>query len=234
MHRRPAEPQDSPAIRSGTITSLKPTRRDPNRISVHLDGAFAFALPAELVATEHLAIGDALDEGRVTSLLAANQVSQATEAALAFLAYRPRSEREVRDRLRRGDYPDETIEQVIAKLYDWRYLDDADFARRWVEGRTNQKPRGGRLLQQELRQKGIAPELAREVIAEADLDETAAAEALARKRLPSYAGEDSMVVRRRLGAYLARRGYGFDVVRVALERAMGEVEEADEPPPDLE
>lgn len=212
-------------VRFGRITALKPTRRDPNRISVHLDGTFAFALPADVVASEHLAPGDDLDEQQVRTLLAADRVARATEAALAFLAYRPRSEREVRDRLRRAEYLPEAIEQVIAKLYDWRYLDDADFARRWVEGRTNQRPRGGRLLQQELRQKGIDAELAREVIAEADLDEAAAAEALARKRLGRYAGEDPRVVRRRLGAYLARRGYGFDVVRTALERAMGEEED---------
>lgn len=218
--------QPTPA--PGHITSLKPTRRDPKRVSLHLDGAYAFTLPADLVASQHLEVGDFLDESRLAALLAADQVSRATEAALAFLAYRPRSEREVRDRLRRGAYPQETIKKVIARLHDWRYLDDADFARRWVEGRTMQRPRGSRLLQQELRQKGIDSEIAREAIAEADLDEAAAAEALARKRLAAYAGEDPRVVRRRVGAYLARRGYNFDVVRAALDRAMGEPEEAEE------
>jgi regulatory protein len=217
---------------SGRISALKPTRRDPKRISLHLDGAYAFTLPDDLVASEHLEVGDFLDEARVAALLAADQTSRATESALAFLSYRPRSEREVRDRLRRGAYPQETIDQVIARLHDWRYLDDADFARRWVEGRTLQRPRGSRLLQQELRQKGIDSEVAREAIAEADLDEAAAAEALARKRLASYAGEDPLVVRRRVGAYLARRGYSFDVVRAALERAMGEPEEADDAIPE--
>jgi regulatory protein len=217
--------QDIPTPRTGQITSLKTTRRDPKRVSLHLDGAYAFTLAADLVAKESLEVGDSLEEARVESLLAADQVARATEAALSFLAYRPRSEREVRDRLRRGDFALEAIEQVIVRLYDWRYLDDADFARRWVEGRAAGRPRGARLLQQELRQKGIDTEVAREAIAEAELDEAAAAEDLARRRLAAYAGEDPQVVRRRVGAYLARRGYGFDVVRVALERAMGASEE---------
>jgi regulatory protein len=223
---------NAPAQRSGQISNLKPTRRDPQRIGVSLDGAYAFTLAADLVAQERLEIGDLLDEPRVEALLAADQIARATESALHFLAYRPRSEREVRDRLRRGGYEQGAIDQVVQKLHGWRYLDDADFARRWVEGRSAQKPRGARLLQQELRQKGIDAETAREVIAEADLDELAAAEALARKRLTAYAGQDVAVVRRRVGAFLARRGYGFDIVRAALDRALGEPEDDTEAPQD--
>ncbi len=208
--------------RAGQITALRPTRRDPDRVSVDLDGTFAFALPAQLIADERLAVGDALDEDRVTALLGAEQASRATEAALVFLAYRPRSEREVRDRLRRGGYESETIDHVITRLHEWRYLDDADFARRWVENRATHRPRGKRLLQQELRHKGIDSETAREVIAEAGLDEATAAETLARRRLPAYAGDDPAAIRRRLSAYLARRGYSYDVIRIALEHVLGE------------
>src|SRR5215204_6017910 len=199
--------------RAGRITALRPTKRDPDRISVDIDGSFAFALPATLVADQRLEVGDALDGERVSALLSADQAVRATEAALVFLGYRPRSEKEVRDRLRRGGYEQDAIDHTISQLHEWRYLDDADFARRWVENRSAHRPRGKRLLQQELRHKGIDTETAREVIAEVDLDETGAAEALAR---------------RRLSAYLARRGYGYDVIRVALERALGEEDEGDE------
>jgi regulatory protein len=138
----------------------------------------------------------------------------------------------VRDRLRRGGYEPDAIEHAIARLHEWRYLDDADFARRWVENRTAHRPRGRRLLQQELRHKGIDGETARDVIDEADLDEAGAAEALARRRLPSYAGDEPAAIRRRLGAYLARRGYGYDVIRTALDRALGEADDMDDVPPE--
>src|SRR5215204_2329751 len=212
-------------LRAGQVTALRPTKRDPDRIAVDLDGSFAFALPAQLVADERIKVGDALDEAKVSALLAAEQASRATEAALVFLGYRPRSEKEVRDRLRRGGYDQEAIDHAISRLHEWRYLDDADFARRWVENRTTHRPRGKRLLQQELRHKGIDTETAREAIDDADLDETGAAEALARRRLPAYAGDEPAAIRRRLGAYLARRGYGYDVIRVALDRALGEAED---------
>src|ERR687893_2080325 len=211
--------------RAGQITALRPTKRDPDRIAVELDGSFAFALPAALVADERLEVGNVLDGERVSALLAADQASRATEAALVFLGYRPRSEKEVRDRLRRGGFEQDAIEHTIARLHEWRYLDDADFARRWVENRTAHRPRGKRLLQQELRHKGIDGEIARDAIDDADLDEPGAAEALARRRLPSYAGDEPAAIRRRLGAYLARRGYGYDVIRIALDRALGEADD---------
>ena len=222
-------PDETPpqSVRAGRVTALRPTTRDPDRIAVDLDGSFAFALPATLVADERIEVGDMLDGERVSSLLAAEQASRATEAALVFLGYRPRSEKEVRDRLRRGGFEPDAIEHAIARLHEWRYLDDADFARRWIENRTTHRPRGRRLLQQELRHKGIDSEIARDAIDEVELDETGAAETLARRRLPAYAGDEPAAIRRRLGAYLARRGYGYDVIRVALDRALGEEDEGD-------
>ncbi|HEX5992003.1 MAG TPA: regulatory protein RecX [Thermomicrobiales bacterium] len=218
--------------RAGQITALRPTKRDPDRIAVDLDGSFALALPAALVADEHLEVGEVLDGERVSALLAADQASRATEAALVYLGYRPRSEKEVRHRLRRGGYEQEAIDHAISRLHEWRYLDDADFARRWVENRATHRPRGRRLLQQELRHKGIDTETAREAIDDAALDETGAAEELARRRLPAYSGDEPAAIRRRLGAYLARRGYSYDVIRTALDRALGEAEDMDDVPPE--
>lgn len=215
---------------TGTITALRPARAAKHRVSVEIDGTPAFTLSAGLAASDRLEVGDRIGAGRIAALLTADETARAMDIALAFLAYRPRSEKEVRDRLRRGGFGQEAIDQVLVRLHEWRYLDDADFARRWVEGRTSGQPRGARLLQQELWQKGIDRETAREAIAEAEIDEAAAAEALVRERLRSYAGEEPAVIRRRLGAYLSRRGYSYDVVRAALERVLGDETGAEELP----
>lgn len=225
------EHDDIPAsdITPGVITRLTPLRRQPGRFSVEIDGRSGLTLAEEVLLRTGLQVGDMLDAAALAEATNQDTLARATETALAYLAYRPRTEQEVRTRLRRAGHGHEIVTQVIAKLYDWRYLDDADFARRWVEGRTAQKPRGKRLLQQELRQKGVAAEIAREIIADADVDEAAAAETLARKRLASYTGEDPQAVRRKLSSYLARRGYGYDVVRGAIERVLGEEDVAEEP-----
>jgi len=215
----------STEILPGTITRVGPQRRARGRYAVEIDGRSGLTLGEEVLVRAGIAAGDQLDAETIARLLAEDEAARAIESALAFVAYRPRSEREVRDRLRRGRYGQEATDHAIARLLDWRYLDDEEFARRWIENRSTNRPRGRRLLQQELRRKGIAAETAREAVAEADLDEAAAAEALARRRIASYSGEDPAVVRRRLSDYLVRRGYGYDVVRAAVDRVMGEPDE---------
>ena len=215
--------------RGGTVTRVTALPRHSGHFAVELDGRPGFTIGEDALNKFNLQVGDQLDEAQVAELLAVDEIARATEAALVYLAHRPRSEREVRDRLRRGSFDAAAIDAVIARLHEWRYLDDADFARRWVENRAAHRPRGRRLLQQELRRKGIDAETVNDVIAEAELDEVAAATELARRQLGTTAEEDPAAARRRLTAYLARRGYGYDVIRVALERAGGLSEDLDEP-----
>lgn len=204
------------------MTAITPQERDPERVNIFLDGVFAFGLGLDLALTEGLAVGTELDEDRVGALKAADEVGKATTAALNLLARRPRSVREVRDRLHQKGYDPSTIDAAVTKLEGWRYVDDTDFARYWVENRTTHKPRGRRLLEQELRQKGIERELVRETLDEAALDEHTAALDLGRAKLRSYAGLEPPVARRRLASFLARRGYGFDVAKPVLEQLLGE------------
>lgn len=225
----PEDPQQAAGdIAPGPVTAITARRRERGRFMIGIGGVPAFTLSEDILFRSGIQIGDELDSASITRLLAEDEVTRATEAALHFLAYRARSEQEVRDRLKRGAFSPEAIEATIGRLNDWRYLDDADFARRWVESRARGKPRGQRLLQQELRRKGIDAETSKQVIAEADLDEVASATELARKRLGTMKGEDPVAIKRKVGAYLARRGYGFDVVRKALEQATGEPADDDD------
>jgi regulatory protein len=118
----------------------------------------------------------------------------------------------------------------MAKLVNWGYVNDADFARYWTENRVQHKPRGRRLLEQELRQKGLAPDLVRETLDEAELDEDESALALARDRLRrgSDAKLDPAVRQRRLSGFLARRGYSYDVTKRVMKQVFAEEELGEE------
>jgi regulatory protein len=198
------------------ITAIRPQQRDPERVNVFLDGAFAFGLPLIVVAQESLSVGDHLSPAQIAHLEALDEQAKAVGAALNLLARRPRSEREVRDRLKQKGYPPETIDLAISKLEGWRYVDDEAFARYWIENREANRPRGRRLLEQELRFKGVDRETIRETIADADVDERQGALELGRTKLRSYRNLDPEVARRRLGSFLARRGYGYDIVKPVL------------------
>jgi regulatory protein len=216
-NRRPTRDRpraDAPT--SGRITAIRQQERDPNRVSVFIDGEFAFGLGASLTLAEGLAVGDDLSSERVAALRARDEVGRATEAALRLVAQRPRSVHELRDRLRRREFAPESIEAAVERLTEWRYVDDTDFARLWVEHRERHRPRGRRLLEAELRQKGVDREIVREALDAAEIDEFAAALELGRAKLRGYAGLEAVVVRRRLGGYLARRGYQAETVRRVL------------------
>jgi regulatory protein len=205
---------------------VQATQRDPERVSIFVDGAFAFALPVIVAVQRSLQRGVELSAEAVEELAGIAEAEKATEAALTFVSYRPRSEREVRDRLRRRQFAPAAIEYAVEKLRGWRYLDDRAFAAYWVENRIEHAPRGRRSLKEELRSKGVDREVAGEVIDQSGLDEQSDALEIARKRLRSLSGLDEQTQRRRLAAFLARRGYGWDVVKPVLEQLLGQVDDA--------
>jgi regulatory protein len=215
---------DSPPPSPGTVTAIQTQAHDPERVSVFIDGAFAFGLGREVADLAGLAVGDDLDQERLRDLLARETRHRALSTALVFLAHRPRSEGEIRTRLRRDDHDAETIEATLVRLREWRYVDDSDFARRWVENRDEHRPRGTRLLATELRQKGVDPDIIAEAIDDVGIDEEAGALDLARKRSRQLTGLEPAVRERRLSGFLARRGYGYDIIRRVLETLADEVE----------
>jgi len=192
---------------------------------VFIDGVFAIGVARDVADAFGLHQDQVLDEALLADLTARNLVHKATTTALNFLAYRPRSEGEIRRKLHQGHYPDATIEQVLLKLRDWHYVDDQDFARRWIENRSAHRPRGSRLLAQELKAKGIQPEIMAEALDGAELDEVSDALDIARQRARKLHDLDPQIRERRLTGFLARRGYGFDVIRATLETLRQEPEE---------
>ncbi|MEJ7902410.1 MAG: RecX family transcriptional regulator [Thermomicrobiales bacterium] len=216
---------ERPEPQPGTVTAIQSQVRDPDRVSVFIDGVFAIGIARDVADAFGLHKDHMLDEALLAELMAGNLVHKATTAALNLLSFRPRSEGEIRRKLQQGKYPDSTIEQVLVKLRDWHYVDDAEFAQRWIENRSAHRPRGSRLLAQELKAKGIQPAIMAEALEEADLDEASDALALARQRSRQLHDLDLQVRERRLTGFLARRGYGFDVIRATLEALRTEPED---------
>lgn len=207
----------------GLVTAIEPQRRrGSSRLNVFLDGQFAFSLEQDLAAL--VRVGEPLSSSRTVELLRDDERARALGAAAAFLAHRPRSEREVRDRLRRGEVPEPIAEQVIERLKELKLLDDAEFARYWIEQRQTHRPRGARLLRQELQLKGIDRELSTQVLDEAaeEDDPVDAACRAAERRARAERAADAREFERRLGPFLLRRGFDYETVRSACRRLWAE------------
>ena len=210
---------------AGTVTALVVQKKNKERVNVYLDGEFAFGLA--MIEALKLRKGQRLSDEDLARLQALDEIEVAHERALTFLSYRPRSAQEVRRRLAEKGISPDAIETVIDRLRQAGLLDDRAFARFWIENRQQFKPRGGRALRHELRQKGVAGPIIEEALASLDEDEAAYQAALARAR--RYVDADETTFRKRLGDFLTRRGFDYAVVRDVLDRLWRELVNARDP-----
>ncbi len=203
-----------------TAVEQKPRRR---RVHVFVDGEFVLALGARL-ATEHGVVpGRELSRAEILALKEAEARRGALESAVRLLSYRARSERELGDRLARKGFARPAIDAALERLLELGYLDDAAFARLWTKNRQTTGPRSRRLLTVELRRQGVAQSAAEE--ATADVSDEEAAYDATRRRMKALRGLEYARFRERLGSFLTRRGFGYDVARGVIERCWAELEE---------
>lgn len=205
------------------ITSIK-KERGKLRIVVNEDSEVL--VPVSLFRERPLSVGDAIDLGEYDQWLLLRQYRHALDRAVAFLAGRARSRREMEERLLRSGYRPCTVEMVLFKLEKEGLLDDVDFARQWVEARTARRMGRGRIAQ-ELRRKGVSAQEAEEALeALSEEEQLEGAIHLVEKTLSRVStGEDPRKTAARITAMLARRGYGYDVAREAISRVMEGTEE---------
>ncbi|CAN5517804.1 hypothetical protein BH11ACT8_BH11ACT8_24730 [soil metagenome] len=151
----------------------------------------------------------------------ADPESVARKILLDALTGQARSRKELADKLAKKLVPEEIATRLLDRFTEVGLIDDEAFARLWVSHRQPGKGLARRALAQELRRKGVADEVAREVLDEVEPEqEEAAARVLVRNKLRTLTRVDDTVATRRLVAMLARKGYGpgmsFAIVRDEL------------------
>ena len=200
-------------------------QKERSKFRVTINGDTDILVPGKIFRERPLNEGEPIDLEEYDNWLMVRQYRQALDRAVAALASRAHSKHELEQKLLRAGYRPCTVEIVLYKLETEGFLDDADFARQWVEARTTRKL-GTRRIAQELRHKGVSADEAEAALAQVDEEEQlAAATALVEKALArANPGEDPRKVANRITGMLARRGYGWDIARHALEQAMTDLE----------
>jgi regulatory protein len=149
--------------------------------------------------------------------------ARARQVCLRLLTLAPRTRAQLADALRAKDIPDEAADAVLGRFEEVGLIDDAAFARSWVESRHHSRGLAGRALQAELKQRGVASDEIRAAIDEqlSPEEEAATARHLVDRKLPSTRGLPAEQRVRRLAGLLARKGYpaglAFRVIREAIE-----------------
>jgi regulatory protein len=198
------------------ITAIRIGKGRGKRVNVFLDSKFAFSLEAEVVVREGLQVEQELSASQIEALARSDHFHRCFNAAAHYLSYRPRSEFELRGRLHQRGFDDDNLEAVIAKLKEQGLVDDIAFAQFWKDNRESFSPRSRWLTKLELRRKGIANDIIDQVIDTVNDDNNAYRAALSKAR--SLSLFDYQGFRRRLGEYLKRRGFGYEVINHTIEQ----------------
>ncbi len=203
-----------------TVTAIETQHSPGRKVKVLFDTGSSLSLSLAVVVEAGVHQGQRLSEQEISKLKDSDRLDRALQCALRIVALRPRSEREIGDRLARRGFGAATVQQVVATLKKRGLADDAAFARFWLDTRERFRPRARRLMELELKQKGVDADTITEALADVD-DEQGAYQA-AQRRIRSLSGLGYADFRRRLGSFLQRRGFSHAVIIRTIDRVWHE------------
>lgn len=195
------------------ITKISPAVKTEGRYNVFVDGKYSFSLDEVQLAALTIKKGDELDEQQLDQLKSESSFGKNYIRALDLVSRRPRSQREIRDYAFRKQWTKANTDRVIDRLLERGYLDDAKFAEIFVRSRANLRNYSTRRMKLELQKKGISSDIIDQVLSESDdFDENVALKNLIAKKQNRYDDEQKLI------AYLARQGFNYDSIRMALNQ----------------
>ncbi len=206
-----------------TITALTAQKKNPQRVNVFLDGDFAFGL--QRIVAAWLEVGQKISDEKISNLKLEDQQEMAYQKALNLLSYRLQSKTEMAQKLSRNNIPEEVIEKTIERLQLNGLMNDDQFAKSWVENRTEMRPRGRRALAYELRRRGIDTETIDSALAE--IDEEELAYQAAARRAPRIQNLEWNEFRLKLTRFLNQRGFSYETSSRVVTKCWQEIHQTE-------
>lgn len=200
------------------ITDITRQKKREGFYSIFVDDTFSFSLSDLTLSLSSLKIGDELSDSELEQWRQQSVTAKAYAAALHYLSYRERTVVEVQRQLRKKEFDEAAIEQVVERLQSENLLNDARFAGQWIQMRQSISPRSRRQLELELRQHGIDANSIEIALSEAassteySPDVEAIVALITKKRL-----QQRYTDKQKLIQYLAQKGFGYTDIKQALE-----------------
>lgn len=198
-----------------TITSIKP-QRNGKRVNIYLDGKFGFGIDLENFVKLGLRVEQEFDDAKLAEIIDKAEFSKTLNNLLRFAMLRPRSKKEINLWLYRKKVPDSLHKKLFSRLKHLELLDDAKFTNWWIDQRMSFRPRSIRQLTYELRQKGIESSLIKKVIEKKKINELDICGELIQKNKYKWRRFEKEEKRRKVQAYLARKGFPWATIQKAI------------------
>ncbi len=206
---------------NGRITAITPQKRNKKRYNVYIDEDYAFSVSERLAVS--LPVGGYLETDELERLKAEDQREHALARAMHYLKFRPRSREEIRDFLEKKGFSGAIIADTLKKLEDFKYIDDAQFARAWIESRCRHRPRGEFALRHELFHKGVKETIIDRMLA--DFQEAGPAWRAVAPKLRQWKKLEPFDLKKKIYEHLRRRGFSFETCEAVYQKALAQQEE---------
>lgn len=193
------------------ITSIK-SQKKKNRVSIYLDDKFGFGIDLENFVKLGLKIDQELTDEEIVEIVKKAEFQKTLDKLLRFATLRPRSEKEIKDYFRRKKVHESLHPKLFDRLNHLELIDDEKFAKWWVEQRQSFRPKPKRIMNYELRMKGIKKEIIEEVLGEKEIDEEKIARELLAKKAYKWKNLPLREARQKMSQYLAGKGFGWEVI----------------------
>lgn len=214
----------APGTSRRTVTDITPSTKREGRFDVQVDGALVATLTLDAIERLRLHAGAPFTEHLAATVDREAQAQRTMDRALNMLAFRARSIRELRRGLIKKGEAEDLVDSAVERLAAAGLLNDEEYARGYVRAKVAGPGFSRRRLRGELYRRGVAREVADAAISEVfeseETDEAAIIERVALKKVRSLSKLDADTRRRRLYAFLARRGYELDDIRHVMTKVL--------------
>ena len=199
------------------ITSITPQKKDKTRCNIEIDGKFCCGMKLDTVIANGLKVGMSVDAAELSHLQLESEKMTALDKALRHISVSMKTEKEIRIFLKKKGYLEDVKDYVLDKMKEYGYVDDAMYASSYAEGAAKRK--GSRLIQLELRQKGVDGEIIDSVLSSLE-DETESAKRCLEKYMRGKPFNE--VTLKKAYRNLLSKGFDYDTCRQAIERLKDE------------
>lgn len=205
------------------ITIIKIIQQDAHHYLLQLSNGEEIMVHEDILVRYRLLSGKEIEPQLLTTLEYEGEVQQGYIKAINYISYRPRSTFEVKQYLLRKQVAEQSIADILNRLTEQRYLDDAQFAQKWIENRQLLKPKGKYALQAELKEKGIAADIIQDALSTLDMDrQMEQAEETARKKMRQIRDKEWKDARLKLMRFLSYKGYEMDIIHQVIAKLESE------------
>ena len=199
------------------ITSITPQQKDKTRCNIEIDGKFYCGMKLDTVLANGLKAGMSVDTNFLSRLQLESEKLTALDKALRHISVSMKTEKEIRTFLKKKGYLEEVQDYVLEKMKDYGYVDDETYAQSYIEGASKRK--GSRLIQLELRQKGVDGQIIDSALSSLE-DETESAKRCLEKYMRGK--NFDQVTLQKAYRNLLSKGFDYDTCKQAIESLKNE------------